>query len=63
MDLKLPNIINRAAPTPNPTPAPTLKAKYSCKGKAKSILTPTKIAAKKAARIIKGVIIYKYNIV
>ena len=62
MDLKLPNIINHAAPTPNPTPTPTPKAKYSYKGKAKFILTPTKIAAKKVARIIKEVIIYKYNI-
>ena len=63
MDLKLPNIINCAASTPNFTPTSTLKAKYSYKGKAKSILIFTKMAAKKAARIIKGVIIYKYNIV
>ena len=63
MNLKLSNIINYTIPTPNPTPAPTLKAKYSYKSKAKFILISTKIAAKKAAEIIKGVIIYKYNII
>ena len=62
VDLKLPNIVDRAAPTPNLTPTPALKAKYSCKDKAKSILTPTKMAAKKAAGIIKGVVTYKHNI-
>ena len=63
MDLKLSNIINYIISTFNSTPTPILKAKYSYKGKAKSILILTKIVAKKAARIIKGVIIYKYNIV
>ena len=62
VDLKLPNIINYTTPTPNPTPTPAPKAKYSYKGKAKSILTPTKIAAKKATKIIKGVATYKHNI-
>ena len=63
VDLKLPNIINYIISTPNPTPTPILKAKYSYKGKAKSILMPVKMAAKKAAGIIKGVVTYKYNIV
>ena len=62
MDLKLPNIINYITSISNPTPTPILKAKYSYKGKAKSILILIKIVAKKAARIIKGVITYKYNI-
>ena len=63
MDLKLPNIINYIISTLNSTPIFILKAKYSYKSKAKSILIPTKIVAKKAARIIKRVIIYKYNII
>ena len=63
MDLKLLNIINYIISTSNSTPTSILKAKYSYKGKAKFILIPTKIVVKKAAGIIKGVIIYKYNIV
>ena len=63
MDLKLPNIINYIIFTSNSISTSILKAKYSYKSKAKSILIPTKIAAKKAAGIIKGVVTYKYNIV
>ena len=63
MDLKLPNIINYIIFISNPTPTPILKVKYNYKGKVKSILIPTKIVVKKAAGIIKEVIIYKYNII
>ena len=62
VDLKLFNIINYITFIFNPTSIPILKVKYNYKGKTKSILIPIKIAAKKAARIIKKVIIYKYNI-
>ena len=63
MDLKLSNIINYIIPIFNSTPTFILKVKYNYKGKTKSILIPIKIAAKKAARIIKRVITYKYNII
>ena len=63
MDFKLFNIINYIIFIFNLTSTSILKAKYNYKSKVKSILTPTKIAAKKAAKIIKGVIIYKYNII
>ena len=63
IDLKFFNIINYIISIFNSTSTPVLKAKYNYKGKAKSILISTKIVAKKAARIIKGVIIYKYNII
>ena len=63
MDLKLFNIINYIIFIFNLTPTPILKTKYNYKGKAKSILTLIKIVAKKATRIIKRVIIYKYNII
>ena len=63
MDLKLSNIINYIIPTSNFTLTFILKAKYSYKGKARSILIFTKIIVKKATKIIKGVITYKYNII
>ena len=63
MNFKLFNIINYIISISNSTPISILKAKYSYKGKAKSILIFIKIVAKKATKIIKGVIIYKYNIV
>ena len=63
MDLKLSNIINYIIFIFNFISIFILKAKYSYKGKAKFILILTKITAKKATRIIKGVIIYKYNII
>ena len=63
MDLKLFNIINYITSISNSTSTPILKVKYSYKSKAKSILIFIKIVVKKATRIIKRVIIYKYNIV
>ena len=62
MDLKFFNIINYTISTPIPTSTLALKAKCGYKAKAKLSLIPTKMVVKKAVIVIKGVVIYKYNI-
>ena len=63
MNFKLLNIINYIISISNPISISILKAKYNYKDKTKSILILIKIVVKKATKIIKEIITYKYNII